>query len=318
MGQASGIRRDGTALGVVLIVASTFLFSLGDALVKLASADFALPQLCVARSLVAVPLLVALLLRGGPPAAIRPRSPGWVLLRSLLLVLMWVAYYAALPLMTLPAAATALYTAPLFVALFAALLLKEPVGLRRWAGLATGFAGVLVVLRPGTGTFSVVTLLPVAAAVCYALAAVVTRGKCAGERPLVLALALNLCLLGVGVAATAASALGNPDAAGASAHPFLLGRWTAMGAPAWGLMVLLAILLVAASTGFAKAYQSGPAAVIATFDYAYLGFAALWGCVLFAEAPDGATVSGMLLITVAGGLVVGRPGGGPGPGIPLR
>lgn len=81
-----------------------------------------------------------------------------------------------------------------------------------------------------------------------------------------------------------------------------------MGARDWGLIALLAVLMVAVSTGVAKAYQSGPAAVIGTFDYAYLVFAVLWGLVIFSDMPDGATVTGMILIAAAGSLVVGRRG----------
>lgn len=306
MEQANGSRADNATLGVALIVGSVFLLSLGDALVKLASADLSLWQLYVARGLITVPALVALLLLGGRPAAFRPRSPGWVLLRSMLLVAMWIAYYAALPVMSLSAAAVALYTTPLFIALFSALLIGEPVGAKRWAGIVVGFAGVLAILRPGTDAFSKVTLLPVAAAVLYALAAVVTRAKCIGERPLVLSFVLNLCLLGVGLAATGVLALLHPGSPGAPAHPFLLCHWAPMGTREWGLVALLAVLIVVVSTGVAKAYQAGPAAVIGTFDYAYLAFAALWGFVLFSEVPDGATAAGMALIAAAGGLVVGR------------
>lgn len=293
---------ENTLLGVGLIVASVFLLSLADALVKQVSSDLSLWQLHVARGLVALPLLFALLLRRG--GGIRPKSAGWVLLRSLLLVAMWMAYYAALPVMSLAVAAVALYTTPLFIALFSALLIGEPVGARRWLGILIGFLGVLVILRPDLEGFSPLTLLPVAAAVFYALAMVITRGKCTRERPLVLSLALNLCLFAVGLAGTALLALW--PAAQPELHPFLLGPWRPMDADAWLLVAFLALVLVAVSTGVAKAYQCAPAAIVGTFDYAYLVFAVLWSFLLFAEAPGAATLTGVALITLAGGLVLGR------------
>ena len=306
MGRTNSVRPENAMLGAVLIVASVFLLSFADALVKYVSADFSLWQIYVARSLIAVPILAVLLLFGGAPATIRPKSPGWVFLRSMLLVLMWIAYYAALPVMSLSVAAVALYTTPLFIALFSALLIGEPVGPGRWGGIVIGFVGVLVILRPDTNAFSVAMLLPLVAAVSYALAAVVTRSKCLDERPLVLAFGLNLCLFGVGIIATGALALWTPSSPEALAHPFLLGRWTAMGAREWGYIALLAVLIVVVSTGVAKAYQSGPAAIVGTFDYAYLVFAVLWSFVIFSETPDGATITGMILIAVAGALVLGR------------
>jgi drug/metabolite transporter (DMT)-like permease len=308
MGPLSDSRTEAPALGILAIVGSVFLLSLGDALVKRASADIPLWELYVTRALIAVPILIALLLHGGRMARLTPKSPGWVLLRSLLLVGMWIAYYAALPAMSLSVAAVGLYTAPLFIALFSARLIGEPVGLRRWAGIFLGFLGVLVILRPAAEGFSLLTLLPILAAACYALAAVVTRGKCAEERPLVLALALNLCLFAAGLGGTGLLALWNPGPPAVAAYPFLLGCWRGMGAQEWGFVALLALLMVAVSTGVAKAYQSAPAAIIGTFDYAYLLFAALWSFLVFSEAPDGPTIAGMALIASAGWLVLSKIG----------
>ncbi|HXQ41665.1 MAG TPA: EamA family transporter, partial [Candidatus Udaeobacter sp.] len=179
------------------MVATALAMAFGDALVKRISAGFSIWQIYVARSLVAIPLTIVLL-RLGPRAAgvllrpgsraagILPKSPAWALLRSALLAAMWVAFYAALPILSLSTVAAAYYSGPLFIALFSALLTGEPVGIRRWAAIAVGFAGVLVIVRPGSEAFSWLTLLPVLSAVFYALAAVVTRARCAEENPLAL------------------------------------------------------------------------------------------------------------------------------------
>jgi drug/metabolite transporter (DMT)-like permease len=81
-----------------------------------------------------------------------------------------------------------------------------------------------------------------------------------------------------------------------------------MGAREWGVIALLAALIVIISAGVAKAYQSGPPAIIATFDYSYLVFAAFWSFVFFSEPPDALTITGMLLIAGTGLLIVRRPG----------
>ena len=296
-------------LGVVLIVGSVFLMSFGDALIKYNSASFTAWQIFVLRSLLVAPILLALMLILAPGGSILPKSPWWVGLRSALLVLMWIAYYSALPLISLSAAAVALYTAPLFMALLSRPLTGEPVGPSRWLGIALGFMGVLIVLRPGGDTFSLATLLPVLAAVFYALAAVITRARCADERPLVLALWLNLGLSAVGLLATGGLSLVQPATASVAAQPFLFGPWAVMGGREWALMALLALLMVAFSTGVAMAYQIAPAAVIGTFDYSYVVFAVLWSYLLFAERPDTASVAGLVLIAAAGFLVAGRPRG---------
>jgi drug/metabolite transporter (DMT)-like permease len=129
-------------LGVALIVGSVFLMSFGDALIKYTSASFTAWQIFALRSTITVPVLIALILAFAPRDTVMPRSLGWVGLRSVLLVLMWIAYYAALPSISLSAAAVAFYTAPLFIALLSRALAGEAVGPVRWAGIVLGFAGV--------------------------------------------------------------------------------------------------------------------------------------------------------------------------------
>jgi drug/metabolite transporter (DMT)-like permease len=291
--------------GIIVMVVTALAMAFGDALVKRFSSDFSVWQIYVARSLVAIPITIALLLAGARPAEIMPKSVGWAFLRSALLVAMWVVFYAALPILSLSVVAASYYTGPLFITLFSALLIGEPIGLRRWVAIFIGLAGVLVILRPGTEAFSWLTVLPILSAALYAMAAIITRTKCADERPLALSLVLNICFLAAGAIATGSIvAWGAP--AQADAYPFLLGPWTSMGTRQWVLIMLMAGLVVATSAGVAKAYQSGPPSIIATFDYTYLVFAVLWSFVFFSEAPDVATVIGMLLIAAAGLLAISR------------
>ncbi len=298
---------DKLALGVIVIVATVFTMALGDALVKFVSADFTLWQIYVLRSLVAIPITATALILGRKRGTIRPRSIGWAILRSMLLMIMWIAFYAALQVQSLPVVGAAYYTGPLFITLLSAFIIGEPVGMRRWMAVLIGFLDVLVILRPGANSFSYVTLLPIVSALFYALAAVVTRTKCLEESPLVLSLGLNFSFLAVGIIGTAGIAVWNPTALQAAASPFLLGHWVAMGGREWGIIAVLAALIVAVSSGVAKAYQSGPPAIIATFDYAYLVFAAFWSFALFSDVPNTVTIVGMSLIAGAGILAVLRP-----------
>ena len=76
--------------------------------------------------------------------------------------------------------------------------------------------------------------------------------------------------------------------------------WTAMGAAEWRVTAILAGLILVASVGTAVAYQAAPASVVGTFDFAYVGFALIWGMIFFAERPDGWTIAGSLLIVGSG------------------
>ncbi len=293
---------DRTRLAVAIIVGSMLLLSAMDAAVKGMTDEFSLWQVCAARSIFAVPILIAIVTAGGV-ARLRQIFRPWVLLRCLLLVGMWIAYYASLPLMDLSVAATALYTIPLFIAGFASAFTREPVGLRRWTGIAIGFAGVVVILRPGNDDFSIWALLPVLAAVCYALAAIVTRMRCATESAFVLALGLHVSLLVTGIVGAVAVALFAPE----TSSGFLLGHWQPMDPRDWAIMASFGIVMVAIAAGVAKAYQVGAPAIVGTFDYSYLAFASLWGVLFFQERLDVLTVTGIVLIVAAGLLVLWRP-----------
>lgn len=306
MTAAAGTQPDRLSFGVLMIVTATFTMAFQDAVVKLVSADLPLWQIFALRSLIAVPLLIVLHRLAGRRAPLRPRAVGWAALRGAALVAMYIAFYAALPSLNLSLVAAAYYTGPLFIVVFTAALLREPVGPRRLVAVALGFLGVLVILQPGTDNFSWAMLLPVGSAVCYATAAVLTRSRCAAESPLSLSLMLNYCFIACGFGVSAALWLWQPGPQQQLAYPFLLGDWIALDARAAGILALLAAANVAIHVALARAYQSAPPPVVATFDYGYLVFAATWAFLLLGEVPSGTTLIGMAMIAGAGLLTVWR------------
>lgn len=301
MAQGRTVRPDQRALGIGLILASVLTMSFADAVVKLVSANLTLWQVFCARALFAIPILVALLHATG--VGLRPRAARWTFVRSMLLVLTWIAFYASLPVLNLSVAAVALYTNPIMIALLSAALIGEPVTGRQWGGVLLGFIGVIAVLRPGTDAFSWFTVLPLLAASFYALAMVLTRSKCQEEAPLTLSLTLNVAFLVTGLAATILIDVIGLGAQTKAAFAFLLGDWATIDLRNWGVMAFLGALLAAYSVGVARAYQVASPSIIATFDYTYVVMASLWGFVFFAETPDLMTICGMVLIILAGLLV---------------
>lgn len=292
---------DNTRLAVATIVFTVAALSFGDAVIKLVSADFPLWQIFVVRSLVALPVLVAIAVasRRWGLAVLKLVAPGWSVLRSLLLVAMWVLYYASLPHLKLSIAASAYYTLPLFICLFSALLLKERVGVLGWSAVALGFVGVVLILDPSAGDFNAFALLPLGSAVLYALAMILTRTRCRSEHPLALSVVLNASFVVAGLIGTL---LGGAISDGG----YLGGSWVAMGAREWGAMAILAGAILIGSIGAAIAYQIGRPSVIASYDFAYVGFAALWGALFFSELPSLQAAAGMALIVIAGILAVRR------------
>ncbi len=304
MKQITQSRNDNLKLAIAAILITAFVLSLGDALIKQESAILPLWQIFVMRSVIATPFLVYFIRIRTCTTSIRPDRFGWTALRSLLLAIMWAAFYLALPHVPFSIAAASLYTAPLFITLFAALLIGDQVGWKGWIAILLGFIGVLLILQPQANDFNTYALLPIISAICYALAMIITRSKCEKEKPLILSLWLNLAFVGVGALAILIIQIWGPSPASMAANPFLLGEWKPMWIDEWRTMAFLAIIIVIASVGTAIAYQSGPSSIIATFDFSYVAYVVIWGILLFGEVPDFVTIIGILLIVSGGFLAV--------------
>lgn len=297
---------DNIPLAVFAIVLAVFSLSLGDAIIKTISANFNIWQIFVYRSLILAPLLVGFIRLRYPGVALFPVNLFWVSMRSLMLTLMWVIYYLSLPNVDLSVAAAAYYTSPIFITLFVALFIGDRVGRSGWIAIVLGFSGVLVMLRPQAGLFNAYALLPIGAAILYALSMILTRTKCRDENPFVLSLALNVAFCGVGAVAALAIQVWQPSITANDAYPLLLGPWAPMGVTEWLAMIILATAILFGSVGAAIAYQAGPPSLVATFDFSYLAFAALWGLLFFAEVPDALSALGMAMIVAAGILAIRR------------
>jgi len=224
---------DNIKLAVFAVVFTVFALSLGDALIKQISTGFPLWQIFVVRSVIAVPVLVAVIKTRYQSVALKPLNVGWTALRSLMLTFMWVAYYTALPHVALSVAAAVYYTLPLFITLFAALFVGEKVGIQGWIAVFLGFSGVLLVLRPQAEDFNAYALLPLISAILYAFAMILTRTKCKNENPLVLAFGLNVSMVIVGTIATSFIWLWGPSSAEIETYRFLLDHWISMGTQEW-------------------------------------------------------------------------------------
>ena len=286
-------RTDKTARAVLVIILAVLALSLGDALIKFTSGEFGLWQVLFLRSVLVVPVLLILTALTAPLAwAVMPIELGWTVLRSLMLVAMWILYYLALPILDLSVAAAGYYTLPILITVFSAILIGDRISIFGWLAVCIGFLGVLLILRPNAGDFNGYAVLPLGAAVLYALSMILTRTKCRDVHPMILALGMNLGFLVVGGLGLAVSLLlptrGRLD------------TWAAMGAPEWGAIGLLAIAILIGGLGAAYAYQNGAPKIIGTFDFAYVGFAVLWGVVFFDEVPELISIMGIAMIVIAG------------------
>lgn len=295
-------RTDRIAVAVGAILFTALALSFGDALIKKLSGGFGLWQIFLLRSCLVIPVLVLFGVAAYGRKAVLLKRSGWVALRSVMLVAMWVSFYAALPFLSLSVAAAAYYTSPIFIVLFSALFTGDRIGRTGVAAVAIGFCGIVLILRPDAADFNAFALLPLVSAALYALAMVVTRTTCRDETPIALSLALNIGFVLTG----GAGLLFVAQTGGFSAQTFLTAPWIAMAAQEWLTMAVLATSVLIGSVGAAFAYQNAPPAIVGTFDFAYVGFAVIWGLVFFAERPDAISWVGIGMIVVSGMLSVRR------------
>lgn len=290
--------------GIGCIVLAAVVLALGDGLVKIVSAQVSVWQLVFLRSLVALPLVAILVALGVSRRTLWPKRASWVVLRSVLLVAMWVIVYVALTQLTLPVVSAGLYSAPILISIMVALQPGRSLSTREIVGVALGLVGVLILLRPGDAAFTPMLFLPLAGAVLYALAAMITASRCRDESPICLALGMHLLFLLVGVAGLVLTPFFSPGPVSGPSVTFIASGWHALDVTKliWiaPLIVALAAIAVTASIAMARAYQMAPEPMVAAGDYSYLVFSGFWSLVLFAQVPDTTSVLGMALIALAG------------------
>ena len=276
--------------------------SIQDGLFKYFSGDFSLWQLFVLRGLFAVSMIYLVAVHRDKLASIfREAMTPWVIARSLFMTLMFIAMYASSPFISLSTIAAGIYTAPIFVTLLSAWIIKERVSLIGWIAIFAGFTGVIAILKPGTDVFSFWAMLPVIGGLFYALSNVTTRAKCHQYSSISLTMSLNMTLLLAGLLGSCLIIFWNPGGNFSSEYSFLLSHWFAMGLDNWGLIILLSFFAVIVGLALARAYQVAPAATVATFDYSYLVFVAIWDILFFGLHPDLWSVVGVISNCWCGG-----------------
>jgi drug/metabolite transporter (DMT)-like permease len=271
-------RIDGPLRGVLLALGAMLLFSSSDATSKVLASG-GLPSVEIAWLRYVVFVLVAA--PGAWRAGISSARPGAQLLRGTALVISSVAFIAGLRSLPLADATAMGFASPLFIVALAIPVLGERVGVRRWAAVIIGLAGVLIVVRPGTAAFRPAAILPVASAAAWAVAMVTTRRIAATERP--------------------ATTLFWTAASGLLVLSVML-PWDFIW-PTPRQLALGALLGLVASGGqwlVLLAYRHANASLLAPLSYSQLLWSTTYGVLLFGAVPDGWTLTGAAVIVGAG------------------
>lgn len=298
-------REERPGLGILFILLGVLAISVNDMLIKALSGGYPLHQIVFFRSAIGVMFSLVFVQLEGGWSILRTRAPGLHALRGLLVIVANMTFYAAVAVMPLAQATALFFVAPLFITLLSIPLLGEKVGPWRLGAVVVGFLGVVVMQQPWSSdpiaAGRVALLLPVAAALTYALMQVLTRKLGATAK----ASAMAVYIQGMFILVSLVFFLVAGDGRFATRSDneslqFLLRAWV------WpdrdDLLVIVALGLCSGIIGYclSAAYRIASAATIAPYEYAGLPLAIFWGYVIFAEWPDSATWAGCALIVGAG------------------
>lgn len=297
-------------IGALCALVAMICFSFNDMGIKLLSDHYALHQIVFVRTLVGFTFFLCFILPfSGGLRLIRTRRLGAHLARGLFVVSANMSLFLGLAALPIADAIAIFFISPLVIAVLSVVLLGETVGPRRWAAIAVGFIGVVVIVRPGTSAFQIASLMPALAACLYALMHMLARHIRATESAATMTFYILLTFL----ATSAAFGLVLGDGRFASdTHPsldFLLRAWVPIRTGDIWILVMLGITGVIGGLLISQAYRLSEAAFAAPFEYVAMPMAIVWGVTVFGTWPLPSAWIGIALIMGSGLYLLWRESG---------
>jgi len=295
-------------VGIFFIVFGMSCITVNDLLVKLLSDRYALHQIVLIRSLFAIGFSLMMVHFEGGWSILRTHLPFRHALRASMIVFCNIFFFMAIAAMPIGEATAIFFVAPLMISLLSIPMLGERVGPRRLAAVIIGFAGVLVMMRPGGGSAGILTaLLPVGAALLYALFQLMTRQLGGMAKASAMAVYVQCMFLVVSLAIGLVIGDGRyADSFDNASLVFIFRPWVVPAMDDLWLFGALGILNAIIAYALSQAYRSAAAATVAPFEYVALPLATLWGFLIWHDIPDGRAWLGMALILGAGLYVLAR------------
>ena len=295
-----------TAKGIAFLVAGIAVFSIQDLILKLLSGAYPLHQAMLLRSLTAIPFLLVLVhWEGGLRSLFTPGTRAMIW-RGVVMFLAYTCYYLALAALPMATTVALYFSAPLFITILSVFFLAEKVGPRRWIALMAGFAGVLIMVRPGSALFDWAALLPVLSGLTYAISMIAARRLGSTETASALAFWGNAVFL---LGALVLSAIFGPGAWEGDAHPslaFLLRGWVTPSGYDLMLMMACGVIAAVGLTLLTQAYRVAEASVVTPFEYTGLIWSVIYGWVFWQDWPNGSDWAGIAIIVGAGLYILWR------------
>lgn len=268
--------------GMLAMLAGTAAFAFMDAGLKLLTAHYPSAQVAALRGLSALPVVfVWALYAGGAGQLLRVR---WRLhlIRGVLSVIMMITFTFALKQLSLAKAYALFFVAPLLIAVLSIVMLGERVRRPQWLAIAVGFAGVLIVLKPGAIGFGWAgTVAVLGTAVCYSLSSILVRiiGRTDSTQSMIFWMT---CMLAIGATLIA------------------LPGWQPIAREHGPVILGVAVTGAIGQWGITEAFKRAPAASVAPLEYSGLAWVMMIDLMVWSVWPEWTTLAGAAVIIGSG------------------
>ncbi len=282
--------RQRIVLGAALVAAAGLMFALAGVAIKMAGASLGSVDILFWRNVLSLAILLPWIVRRWP-GALQPVHGGLMAMRGVAVVASLLCYYYAVQVLPLAEAVLLNFSSAIFVPLLGFLLFRFGLDRRVLIAVLVGFAGVALILKPGTDLFRPAALIGLTSGMLGGLAAVAVWRMPEEESPVRIAVWFAL----IGIVITSGPMLIDP---------------VLPPAEAWPPLIALGLFSTAAHILFARGCLVAPADRVSPLDYTAVLFAAAFGWLIWGEAVDWLLAAGAALI-VAGAVIAiraGRPG----------
>lgn len=286
--------------GIGFLLLAMLIGSLQAVAVKWIGGNYSVLEIVTFRSLVALPATLIFFRFEGKKGLPTTRQLKLQIVRGLFLFLSYTTFMMGLASLPLADIEAIRFSGPMMITILSVFLLREKVELQRWLALVVGFAGILLIVQPGSTHFNEGSLFVLISVLFYALTVILTRKMNTTDSSATMAYFSSwVYLIAAFIFSPLAAAVGEIP----NAHPsiaFLFHAWTVP--TLFDLFIMSGLGLVWSGWMYfvTRAYSVAQASVIAPFEYASLPISIMWGFLIWREIPTVTTIAGALLTLLSG------------------
>ncbi len=286
--------------GIGFLLLAMLIGSLQAVAVKWIGGNYSVLEIVTFRSLVALPVTLLFFRLEGKKGFPTTNQLKLQIVRGLFLFFSYTTFMMGLSALPLADVESIRFSGPMMITILSVVMLGEKVELRRWIALIVGFAGILLIVKPGSANFNEGSLFVLISVLFYALTVILTRKMNATDSSATMAYFSSwVYLVSAFIFSPLAAAVGEIP----NAHPsvaFLFHAWTMP--TLFDLSIMSGLGLVWAGWAYfvTRAYSMTQASVIAPFEYASLPINVMWGFIFWHEIPAILTIAGAMLTLLSG------------------